>query len=118
MVNRKIAARAALATSYHLPFTIHYLPEAYELSRKHSAAIRDTRTRANDPSVDVRTATHRVASRLAGNTCFGHRRDDCLLLLLSRTRKDNEFNRSSLRRTTYAIVFPYRWTDDGFAFGF
>ena len=68
--------------------------------------------------VDLRTAADRVAPRLAGHPRAGHRRDDGLLLLLPRARKDFEPDRGRFRRTIDAVVLPHRRFDDGLAFGF
>src|SRR6476646_6644974 len=50
---------------------------------------------------------HRLAPRVARYARAGHRRDDCLLLLLPRARKDSEFDRGRFRWTSNTVLFPH-----------
>ena len=91
---------------------------AYVMAVEKLLQTRNSGTRADDSRADLRTAANRFASGLARHACARYRRDDGLLLLLPRTRKDSEPDRGCFGRTTDAVLFPHRRFDDGYAAGF
>src|SRR5213595_3182156 len=55
----------------------------------------------------------RITPGVAGHARAGYWRDDGLFLLLSRTRKNSESDRSCLRWSPDTILFSHRRIDDG-----
>src|SRR5207247_9638024 len=85
--------------------------------RREVAANSDTRTRADHSRALLRITAHRLAPGLASDARARSWRDDGLLLLLSRTGKDHEPDRSRVGQSFDSILFS-RWRfDDGFARG-